>query len=324
MESLLTAVHVTDTASLGMLPFIVQRDSSASLVEWAGEYRDWIETAVTEYGAILFRGFDVRTPPQFAECAQALCRTLVDYMYQSTPRTPVAQRIYTATEYPPAMAIPQHNENAYQRAWPLKLIFGCLQAAAEGGATPLARSADVTRRIGRELVEEFRRRRVMYVRNYGDGVDVTWETTFQTSSPADVDAYCAAHAITCEWLPGERLRTTQVCHGVATHPVTGAALWFNQAHLFHPSSLGPERHEALLEVFGESGLPRTARFGDGGEIEAATLDHIRRAYEAEAQLFGWQNGDVLLVDNMLVSHGRQPFTGPRNVVVAMGDLHQPA
>lgn len=306
------------------LPLVVHRDSPATLVEYAAEHRAHIDAAVLEHGAVLFRGFEVRMAADFERSAQALCDRLVDYMYQSTPRTQLRERVYTATEYPPTITIPQHNENSYQRMWPMKLVFGCVQAAAEGGDTPLARTVAVTRRIGAAVVGEFRRRGVMYVRNYGAGVDLPWQTTFQSSSAAAVAAYCDAHGITCEWLPDGGLRTTQVCQAVAMHPVTGAELWFNQAHLFHPSNLGPERHADLVDVFSESGLPRNALFGDGAEIPAATLEWIRAAYAAEAHPVRWESGDVMLVDNMLVSHGRTPFAGPRKVLVAMGDLHAPA
>jgi hypothetical protein len=43
-----------------------------------------------------------------------------------------------------------------------------------------------------------------------------------------------------EWEEGDRLKTRQVCQAVATHPKTGEQVWFNQAHLFHVSSLEPE------------------------------------------------------------------------------------
>jgi alpha-ketoglutarate-dependent taurine dioxygenase len=35
----------------------------------------------------------------------------------------------------------------------------------------------------------------------------------------------------------------------------------------------------------------------------------------------WRQGDILLIDNMLTAHARNPFTGPRKVVVAMADPH---
>jgi alpha-ketoglutarate-dependent taurine dioxygenase len=34
-------------------------------------------------------------------------------------------------------------------------------------------------------------------------------------------------------------------------------------------------------------------------------------------LFPWQSGDVILLDNMLMAHGRTPFAGSRKVVAGM-------
>ena len=75
----------------------------------------------------------------------------------------------------------------------------------------------------------------------------------------------------------------------------------------------------MLEVFGEADLPRHAYMGDGSDIDERVLDGIRRAYEAETFTFRWEKGDVLVLDNMLVGHSRAPFTGTRQVLVAMGN-----
>jgi hypothetical protein len=93
-------------------------------------------------------------------------------------------------------------------------------------------------------------------------------------------------------------------------------VWFNQAHLFHVSSLKSEIRESLLASAGE--LPRHAFYGDGSPIEDAVLEEIRAAYEREAIVFTWQNGDVLVLDNMLTAHGRRPYRGARKIVVGMG------
>jgi alpha-ketoglutarate-dependent taurine dioxygenase len=42
-------------------------------------------------------------------------------------------------------------------------------------------------------------------------------------------------------------------------------------------------------------------------------------YREAAVCFAWQKGDLLMVDNMLVAHGRAPFTGPRRILVAMAE-----
>jgi alpha-ketoglutarate-dependent taurine dioxygenase len=96
-------------------------------------------------------------------------------------------------------------------------------------------------------------------------------------------------------------------------------VWFNQAHLFHLSNLEKDVQESMLKTFGESDLPRNAYYGDGTPIEASALEEVREAYERASVSFPWQEGDVLLLDNMLTAHGRRPFTGKREVLVAMAE-----
>jgi alpha-ketoglutarate-dependent taurine dioxygenase len=300
-------------------PLVMRVDEQTALEEWASSRREWIGEALQEHGALLLRGFSIASVPRFREASEALLVHRLDYIYRSTPRTSMDQGVYTATEYLAHLAIPMHCECAYQRDWPMKLVFGCLQPATTGGETPLARTARVTDRIDPLIVQMFRDRGVLYVRNYGQGVDLPWENVFQTTSRAEVDAYCRREGIDVEWLPDDRLRTRQVCQGVARHPRTGQTLFFNQAHLFHISSVDEETRSSMLDLFDEADLPRNAFFGDGSRIDEPILENIRAAFAAESVAFQWEQGDVLLVDNMLVAHGRRPFTGPRQVLVSMGE-----
>lgn len=308
------------SASTWAGPVIVNYDGSSSLERWLAERGEWLDATLLAEGAVLFRGFGVDSPAAFQNIAAPLCGTLVNYVYRSTPRTAIGEHVYTATEYRADAAIPLHNENAYHSEWPMRLAFCCLQPAAHGGCTPLALTTNVTRRIDPQVVATFAANGVTYVRNYGLGVDLPWQTTFQTDSRQQVEAFCRREGIEFEWLEHEGLRTRQTCQAVATHPRTGERLWFNQAHLFHISSLGADEQQMLLDVFGEDRLPRNAYLGSGEQLDLQMLAEIRAAYEAETVVFGWQRGDVLLVDNMLVAHGRQPYKGERRVLVAMGEL----
>jgi alpha-ketoglutarate-dependent taurine dioxygenase len=159
----------------------------------------------------------------------------------------------------------------------------------------------------------------MYVRNYGEGIDLPWQEVFQTGERHDVERFCRSAGIDFEWKDGGGLTTRQVCQAIARHPQTGEQVWFNQAHLFHVSSLDAAARDMLLRRFAEDELPRHAFYGDGGAIEAAVLDEIRAAYEQEAVRFAWEKGDVLLLDNMLTAHGREPFEGPRQVLAGMAE-----
>ena len=95
---------------------------------------------------------------------------------------------------------------------------------------------------------------------------------------------------------------------MAVHAQTGERLWFNQAHMFHSASLGAEAERSLIACFGRDRLPRHACYGDGEEIGAEVISAVRAAFEAEAVLFKWETADVLLLDNMLTAHARDPDT----------------
>ena len=73
-------------------------------------------------------------------------------------------------------------------------------------------------------------------------------------------------------------------------------------------------------LYGEEGMPRNVYYGDGTPIEDALVAQIEQLYWDSSVQFPWQVGDVLWVDNMLVAHARNPYVGPRKIVVAMGDL----
>ncbi len=157
------------------------------------------------------------------------------------------------------------------------------------------------------------------MRNYGNGLDVHWTQVFNTEDRAVVERYCQMHDIACEWKAEGELRTRQLCHGVARHPRTQEMVWFNQAHLFHISALETAVRETLLDIVAEEDLPRNVYYGDGQPIEDSILDEIRAVLDKHKVIFPWQQGDVLMLDNMLTAHAREPFKGPRRVVVAMAE-----
>lgn len=288
-----------------------------ALDSWLQTNAAHLNRLVQERGAVLVRGIEIRGTKKLGRALSAIfAEPLIEYSYRSTPRTRMRGRIYTSSEYHPDETISQHNENAYSNDWPMYIAFYCVEAAALGGATPIADSRKVYDSIAAEIREEFERRGLLYVRNYGD-VDLPWAEVFQTENREEVEAYCRDNAIEYEWLRDSDLRTKQHCAAVYAHPRSGERLWFNQAHLFHISSLSAVHRDNMLRIYRKDDLPRNVYFGDGGEIDSDALAQVRKAYEDNKIAFDWQENDLLMLDNMLYSHGRQPFRGERSVLVGM-------
>jgi alpha-ketoglutarate-dependent taurine dioxygenase len=306
------------------LPFLLRASRKQEpLTEAFAEVREMIERQLYACGGILFRDFHLDGVEAFRSFAASFGHPLLSYEFGSTPRSQVSSGVYTSTEYPPHQSIPLHNEQAYTRDWPMKIWFYCQQPALQGGETPIADSRLIYQDMPAGIRARFAEKGVMYVRNYGSGLDVDWRQVFGTDSKAEVEAYCAAHAIVCEWKDGDELRTRQVCQGTAVHPVTGESVWFNQAHLFHVSSLAPDVRESLLDIVGDPiELPRNAFFGDGSPIDDETLTTVRGVLDRHKIVFPWHAGDVVMLDNMLAAHAREPFKGPRRVIVAMAQAHR--
>ena len=320
MQDIMTRFERRAPAGSDLPVLISPSISGQSLLSGLAQFRDPIETALHMVGGVLLRGFEVPSVDAFQQFAAGFGHPVLKYEFASTPRSAVSSSgIYTSTEYPAHQHIPLHNEQAYTREWPMKIWFHCVTASPEGGETPIADSRAIYRRMPVTIRERFAPG-ILYVRNYGE-FDVPWQTVFNTADRGEVEAFCQRAGIRWEWKDDDELRTTQLCQAVEKHPVTGDMVWFNQAHLFHVSNLQAEVRESLEDLVGVENLPRNTYYADGSPIPDAVFDEVRAVLDAETVSFRWQEGDVLMLDNMLAAHARAPFKGPRKVVVAMAEPH---
>lgn len=302
------------------LPCLVRAENTdADLAEWVSKHASEVHALSRTAGALLLRGFGVRDHTDFHAVMRVLSSHILDYGERSSPRTLVSKGIYTSTDYPREERIFPHNEQSYNIDGPTRIVFFCERPPTRGGRTPLVDSRRVLGRLSPKTVQRFRRAGVRYVRNYMPGISLPWQEAFQTDSRSDVEEYCRHADIATEWVSDCQLRTIQVRPAIRTHPVTGEETWFNHAHFFHVSSLPEEVSAGLLQAVEEEDLPYNTYYGDGAAIEPDALAEIRAAMDAETVSFDWRQGDVLVVDNMLTAHGREPFEGPRRILTAMSD-----
>ena len=290
----------------------------ASLLAWVDGSREAMMRSLVRNGALLLRGFAVADAADFERVCRAIAPELRPYVGGESPRTAVSTDVYTSTEYPAHLPITLHSEMSYARVWPSLLFFFCGQPAASGGETPIADTRRILQRVGPEVAARFEERGVMYLNNFhgGWGLGKSWQETFETDDRPTVERHLEQSGAEFRWSDAG-LWTREVRHGVIRHPSTGERVWFNQADRWHVSSRGDENARKVLKVLGEDGLPRHARHGDGSAIDPADLEQVRAAFDGAQRLFDWRRGDLLILDNVLSAHGRMPFTGERQVLVAM-------
>lgn len=304
-------------------PYIWKNDEpgSKTLPEVFKQHYPEIKKILLDGGAILFKSFGIDSPVKLEECVNAFPGRSIDYAGGNSPRTNLQGNVYTSTEQPAESWISLHNELSYANIWPTHIFFCCETPANEGGNTTIADSRKILGDLPEEVVKTFREKGVQYIRNLhsGQGAGPSWQHTFKTDNPADVELHCISNDILFEWNGPKKLKLIEKRLAIIKHPETGEEVWFNQADQFHPSTNPDEIYEALMEIYEDNlqEMPQYVCFSDGSEISIEMLEAIRKAAERNTVLFDWEKGDLLLLDNILSAHGRSPFKGPRKILVAM-------
>lgn len=302
------------------LPLVLEpRFAEVDLPGWIATHREYLGSQLERWGAVLFRGFAQRGQDEFQAAIAAMGIELMEYVEGATPRTRVGDRIYTSTEFPPEHAIALHNELSYVHTWPMRVMFFCLVAAEIGGETPLADVRKVYRRIAPEIRRRFEESGWLLVRNYGGGFGPGWRESFHIESREELAGYCRAAGVEHEWRGEDGLRTRHRRPAVRRHPRTGESVWFNHVAFWHLSSLDAEIREQFVSQLADGDYPYNTYYGDGAPIPEPVVEALRQAYREETVAFPWRPGDLLVLDNMLVAHGRSRFSGARRILAAMGD-----
>ncbi|MEU6540191.1 TauD/TfdA family dioxygenase [Streptomyces sp. NPDC047000] len=287
--------------------------------DWLRTHLGELRTALREHGAVMVRGLPVGGVEDVAAVRDILVPRPTPYREKATPRSDYGAGIASSTDLPPAQAIRMHNENSYTLTFPGILLFACLVPPDGGGATPVADCRKVLSGLPDRLVDRMRASGWTLTRNYSGYVSLDWRTALGTDDPLEAARYCAENRIAPEWHDGDRLRTRQLRPGVISHPDTHEEVWFNHLAFWNEWSLEPDIREALIDEFGADGLPFNTALADGEPLTRDDVSAIHAAYAAATVREPWRRGDLLLVDNILAAHGRDPFTGDRRIAVAMGE-----
>jgi alpha-ketoglutarate-dependent taurine dioxygenase len=300
-------------------PPMLQAEATGDPPSWAAEHREALRAVVIEHGSVLVRGLGLRDADEVGAVFRRLATSLMTEREAFASRRTYSAGVYSSSMWPQNQLMCMHHELSYTLAFPGLMLFACLRAPTHGGATTVADSPTVLDALPAELIERFEREGWLLTRSYNDEIGASFAEAFGTEDRSAVESYCRANAIEFEWQPDGGLRTRQRRSAVVRHPVTGQRCWFNQIAFLNEWTLAPEVREYLVDVYGADGLPFNTRFGNGDPIGEDVVQLLNQVYGANTVREPWQAGDLMLVDNVRTAHSREPFEGPREVLVAMAE-----
>jgi alpha-ketoglutarate-dependent taurine dioxygenase len=294
-------------------PLLLQSRKDVDCLSWAAKYKSQLNDLLLSYGALLLRGFNIGSAQGFNELFSAISGDAMEYKNRTSPRDQVHNNVYTSTNHPKDQFIHMHTENSYSMTYNRIIAFYCLVPPAKGGETPIADERELLKSLKKETVEKFHKKKIQYLRNSIRGVGLDWKTIYQTDDKEAVNQYFNFNGIEYKWLSDDHLRIKWTLPAFQNHPLTGESLWFNHMYFGLKAHYDPE----VLEYFSEQDLPFATYYGDGSEIEDSVVQEFKNFYAKKSIVFRWEKDDFLLLDNMMFSHGRNPFEGPRTILTAM-------
>ncbi|WP_443032028.1 TauD/TfdA family dioxygenase [Streptomyces sp. CA-210063] len=318
-----TALPLPDIESAAGRPPLLMVSPADPAAHWVAGRREALRAAVAEHGSVLVRGLGLRDATEVGAVFRALADTLMSEKEAFAPRRTYADGVYSSTAWPPNQPMCMHHELSYTVEFPGLMLFACLEAAERGGATGVADAEAVLAALPPELTERFERDGWLLTRSYNDEIGASVAEAFGTDERTVVEAYCRAHAIEFAWQPDGSLHTRQRRAAVLRHPMTGRRCWFNQIAFLNEWTMDAEVREYLVDMYGADGLPFNTRYGDGDPIGEDAVRTLNEIYEAHTVREPWRPGDLLLVDNIRSAHSREPFEGPREVLVGLADPVRP-
>jgi alpha-ketoglutarate-dependent taurine dioxygenase len=330
----------------GLFPPIVWKSRGDALVP-SGNGRVWdriglpvdrIQAVLSKHGGILVRSIGIDWSAADLELTMLqVTPHLRDYIGGTSPRHPVHGKVMTATILPGEWSIPPHQEMAYTKTPPSFITFFCEHPAAIGGESTITDMRAALATINSRICQKFDRfgiqlRRVLpsiETMRLKPGIQKPWSEVFATDNHKRVESIVTDKGWKAEWLPGDTLRLWQdIVPAVITHPITGESIWCNQAHFFSPACMmawaAEDGRRADYEAIkaAKKSHPEMlddVLLGNGEPVPEEDALHIYRVLrQLEAELL-LGHGDLLILDNLILAHGRKPFTGDRRILVVLAD-----
>ncbi|KUE85909.1 hypothetical protein ASL20_26070 [Cupriavidus necator] len=298
----------------------------AQFRQWSRTVRPALDALILEHGGIVLRGFPTAGTEDFADFIEQFPAFDGGYAGGRAPRETISGRVMEATRLSASVRLAVHSEMAYRRDYPRRIAFFSRKTAEVGGETLITDVRHLAERIDPELAGRLATLGSRTAINFGprrDADDASyahmdergWNQSFHTEDPAEVNRLCAERGLEPVWHEDGSLTVLNALEPFVVHPQTGRKLYRSILHML-PQVENPEQD---LERRKRQKYPTGATLGNGERLTDAERAHIDQLCDQTTYSWPWRDGDVMVLDNLQVWHGRNPYQGTRDVQVALLD-----
>jgi len=299
-------------------------------ISWLRANRAALDGLIIRHGGIVLRGFPVRSSRDFGAVVDTFPSYSRGYVGGGGSRARISDKVMEATQLSETMNLTLHSEMGYLKTYPKRIAFYCAKPAEFGGETTIGSMRAFIARLPNDLRERIRENGARTIRNLAPagasrGQRVSdhpdkrgWDETFDTEDRVEVEAHCAAMAMEAIWNEDGSLTLISEAEPFAHHPATGELCYRSQMHTNR--SFEADDRRAITEALRASQKMRSRHtMLNGEEMPQQDADMVARIFSEITVAWPWHSGDVMILDNLLVSHGRHPYAGTRDVQVALLD-----
>ena len=293
-----------------------------------------LSEALTTAGAALFRGFHV-DQDAFESLSGRLSRRFTSYVFGG--RRVVSREAKIQTVNLGFFAVPPHGELTDSPTQPHVCWFYCVRAPRQGGETLVSDSARIATDMDPRLLEKFRHRLLRYRIPLGPEFwrpmfDVTDLTSlkqrlevWQLRSHFSLEGETLIQDYRVPLFSRSRFSGKLACVNALVHDSIMSHPWHHQLCRFYRRLGVPPRFLPLLAPLPWAGaaLLSYPTFEDGESVPRSLIQALAAITDSNQYVHRWEQGDVLVLDNTRMLHGRRRLMGPdRKIFTRFGHVEE--
>jgi alpha-ketoglutarate-dependent taurine dioxygenase len=269
--------------------------------------RDQIVSEFKQKGALLFRGFNI-DPEAFCQFSETLGKDFDDYKggaFAGEKKNKDGTLLSVTGGTKQKFGIPLHGEMYYQHAPPKLLWFYCKTPPLKHGETTVCNGGDLFDALKPETKKIFMNNDLFYYRRYSRK---SWQGIFGSDKIVEIRDYLEANNQSMENVLKNSFVTSYKSKAVFTNHL-GRCIFINNIMVM------------VLIDFVASYFVRV-RLNENKRIPLLAYIDVLMSSHKLTYRHQWQKGDILLIDNTTVMHGRKRIRdNKRDIYVRLSDVN---